>query len=148
MAEAAVETGTAHDPVPAAAQSSVPHDPDDDTLAVLGWGALGVGVAAAAGAVAAWRVREGHAARWNDDSRCLVPGTGTREEQCAGEREAVSTAETWSVALLSLAGGAVVASALLLIIGGQSDPEERARTKPLGCSGGPGEAGVACEVRF
>lgn len=58
----------------------------------LTWALVGASGAAAASSLGAFIFREIHAARWNDNSRCLEVER-TRAEVCGGERDKVSTAE-------------------------------------------------------
>jgi hypothetical protein len=121
-------------------------DGGTDVLTVLGWTALVTAAAAFAGAVVAWRIREGDASRYNDDAGCYATPGLTRDEQCPGLRDAVDQAELVSIAALA-AGGALTALGVLLLV--LADGEPSAEQVGLDCApGGPGDAGVACRWRF
>lgn len=118
----------------------------------VGWTLASAGAASAVTAGVAFAVRERQASQWNDDSRCVVAGGGTREQQCGGDYGDARLAErigiTASVGAV-LFGGAAVAH--FLTAGDRSeDSAAGARSASAGfratCT--PGWLGVACEGRF
>jgi len=123
--------------------SEEPARDDHTTTRILAWTSLGAAVVAAGTAVIAWRVREQHANEWNNDASCLVPGGGTREEQCADARDAADTAQTISTIGLVGAGLFGLGSALLFVLAGTDDREEVGGAG-LTCGGGPGDVGLSC----
>jgi hypothetical protein len=103
--------------------------------------ALFGGAAIAAGfAIWQWAERESAVDAWNSDA-CLEGG-GTREENCAGHKNAYESAQAWAWVAggtaLALSAGAVT---LLLLSPGDEPSETGAR-----CS--PGALAVNCRVRF
>ncbi len=95
----------------------------------LPWG-LGVasGVAAATG-LSAWVIREQHAERYNDDTRCYNVVGQTRDELCGSEREAAGTAQTVAV-VSGVTAVLMAAGAVFVGVGGGSAPAAAAAGKP------------------
>jgi hypothetical protein len=106
----------------------------------VGWTALGLGAASLIGGFVAWRVREGHAETWNSDA-CLRDGR-TRDENCADERAAGSSAETWSIVGVAAGGVLAVGGAALLLVAPSSS------STALRCAPGGASPSVQCAVRF
>jgi hypothetical protein len=114
---------------------AMPDGVDDGGGAWLTWTLASAAGLAAATSIGAIVFREVHAARWNDNSRCLV-GDRTRVEVCGDERDKANAAGT--VALVSgvLAGVFATGAALNAFGVFESDAP-------------PGQAGLhACRVGF
>jgi hypothetical protein len=118
----------------------------------VGWTLAGAGAASAVTAVVAFAVREGQASQWNDDSRCVLPGGRTREQECGGDYGDAKLAErigiTASVGAVVF-GGAAVAH----FLAARSRDEQNARSATssdaswaASCS--PGFLGISCEGQF
>lgn len=130
---------------PGRAVASLPDGVDDAGEASwLAWafaGAAGLAGATTAGAII---IREQHADRWNDDSRCLEVAR-SREQICGDERDKVNTAE--SVALVSGTLTGVFALGAVLTAAGVFDVEAPAHEVGLrGC--GVSFSGAACFGTF
>lgn len=110
------------------------------TLRTLAWVATGGAVLFLGGGVAAMLVRDGAAARWNDDARCLGNGR-TREQNCGSERELVGTADSLMIAGY-VAGGVLALSAVVAFA---TAPHARAESR-VSLDVGPG--GVSVRGRF
>ena len=115
----------------------------------VAWTLAGAGAASALTAGIAFVVREQQAAEWNDDSRCVVPGGGTREQQCGSDygdarmAERIGTAATIGALLF---GGAAIAHFTLIDSRGRSDENGTTATIETRC--GAGWLGVSCEGTF
>jgi len=103
--------------------------------------ALGAAGALAVGGAVAWKVRQDDAAVWNDDSRCLVAGAGSRGQQCGGYQTGANVASVLAVsAFTAAAAGAAIGAWLLWPVrpdGGRS---------ASWCA--PRALGVACGASF
>jgi hypothetical protein len=82
------------------------------TRRAFAWGALGAAGAFLGGAIAAQIVREGNAARYNDDGRCLY-GNLSRDERCGVYRGHAESAQGLANIGYVAAGAFGVASAIL-----------------------------------
>lgn len=113
----------------------------------VAWSLAGVGAASALTATVAFVVREQQAAQWNDDSRCVVPGGGTREQQCGGDYGDARLAErigtTATIGALLFGGAAIAHFTLIGPAGGAQDTQATLETR---C--GAGWLGVSCEGTF
>jgi len=114
----------------------------------VAWSLAGAGAASALTAGIAFVVREQQAAEWNDDGRCVVPGGGTREQQCGSDYGDARLAErigaTAAVGAL-LFGGAAIAHFTLI---GPRDSETNDAAATLETHCGAGWLGVSCEGTF
>jgi hypothetical protein len=107
-----------------------------------GYVALGGAGALTVGGVVAWRVREDNVAVWNDDSRCLRPGSGeTRGQQCGGYETAANVA--LGVEIAAYAAAAVSAGAGLWLLW----PRRRPAPQSIACAPALGVA-ISCGGRF
>jgi len=115
----------------------------------VAWSLAGVGAASALTAGIAFVVREQQAAEWNDDGRCVVPGGGTREQQCGGDygdaRMAERIGATAAVGAL-LFGGAAIAH--FTLIGPPGARQTRGAEATLETRCGAGWLGVSCKGTF
>lgn len=116
----------------------------------VGWTLAGAGAASALTAGIAFSVREQQASEWNDDSRCVRPGAGTREQQCGSDYGDARLAERIGISAsigALLFGGAAAAHFLMR-------PDDEAPERFEGASTSwnasctPGWLGVSCEGRF
>jgi hypothetical protein len=114
------------------------------TPAWLPWTLAGLGGAAAVTAGVALVVREGHAQRWNDDTRCWNVVGETRAERCGDERDSARRAQT-----VATIGGI---SAVLLGVGAAVFGLAGADTEPDTAAGLSGcvlsASGASCSGRF
>jgi hypothetical protein len=118
----------------------------------VGWTLAGASAASAVTAGIAFAIREEQAAQWNDDSRCVLPGGRTREQECGGDYGDARLAErigiTASVGAI-LFGGAAAVHFLTA-----RSADEQAASSSDGSDAGwnatctPGFMGVVCEGRF
>jgi hypothetical protein len=112
----------------------------------LPWTLFGLGAAATASTLVAFRLREQHATRWNG-AACIRPGL-TRGSVCPDERDAIRTWDT--VLALSgvsaglLFGGAVLSRSLQGSPARSGAGRERAGVSECGVSWGQ----VSCSGRF
>jgi PEGA domain-containing protein/tetratricopeptide repeat protein len=110
----------------------------------LTWALAGTSAALLTTSVVAFALREGHAARWNDDGQCTPLGGRSRAQNCGAERDAAQRAETVGV-VTGIAGltfaGAALAQRLVLVDG-------RLREAPPANEGRPAEhqASARCGV--
>lgn len=115
----------------------------------VAWSLAGAGAASALTAGIAFVVREQQASQWNDDGRCVVPGGGTREQQCGSDygdaRMAERIGATAAVGAL-LFGGAAIAHFTLIAPPGAGRTPGAEATLETRC--GPGWLGVSCEGTF
>lgn len=111
---------------------------------VLAWVTVGGAALALGSGLAAMAIRDAAAENWNDDSRCLVNGR-TREQNCAGERDTVSTANGLMIAGFAV-GGAFAVGATVLFLASPSSSRERRVSVSFDL--GPGRAGVGLSARF
>jgi len=115
----------------------------------VGWTLAGVGVASALTAGVAFVAREQQASQWNDDSRCVLPNGGTREQQCGGDygdaRMAERIGTTAAVGAL-LFGGAAVAH--FTLFGSRDNSESSSARATLDADCAPGWLGVSCKGTF
>jgi hypothetical protein len=115
----------------------------------VAWSLAGVGAASALTSGIAFVVREQQAAQWNDDGRCVVPGGGTREQQCGSDygdaRLAGRIGATAAVGAL-LFGGAAIAHFTLIDSSGAGQTRGAEATLETRC--GPGWLGISCEGTF
>ena len=115
----------------------------------VAWSLAGAGAASALTAGIAFVVREQQASQWNDDGRCVVPGGGTREQQCGSDygdaRMAERIGATAAVGAL-LFGGAAIAH--FTLIGPPGAGRARGAEATLETRCGPGWLGVSCEGTF
>ena len=119
----------------------------------VGWSLAGASAASAVTAGIAFAVREQQAAQWNDDSRCVVPGGGTREQECGSDYGDARLAER--VGITATVGALVFggAAAVHFLTTGSDDEDVRTSDvdgSDLGwqASCAPGWLGIACEGRF
>jgi hypothetical protein len=98
-------------PVPVAALADVKAKPRS-----LAGGYAGMGVATlfVAGGVVAWGIHEDAAAVWNDNSRCLRPGEGTRGAQCGQYQSAANVSLGVEIGAFLAAAGTAAAGVWLL----------------------------------
>jgi hypothetical protein len=89
----------------------------------VAWIALAGGATLLGSAVVAHLIRESNAAEYNDDGKCLRPGT-TRDENCGHFRDAVTLTETLAV-VGYVAGGAALAVGAVLLTVSPSQPAAR-----------------------
>jgi hypothetical protein len=80
----------------------------------VAWGALGAAGALLGGALAAQAVREQNVARYNDDSRCLIPPL-SRNERCGSYLGSADTAARLANIGYIGAGALTVAAAVLFV---------------------------------
>ncbi|MBI5517843.1 MAG: hypothetical protein HY909_28990 [Deltaproteobacteria bacterium] len=111
----------------------------------LGWAGVASGVTLVGGGGVLLLVGDAFAARWNDDSVCLPPGS-YRQDVCDGEREAAETLRPLGGVLLGLGGAVALAGTLLLLL--PAAPRERRATTALRCGPGVGGAQLFCEGTF
>ena len=121
----------------------------------VGWTLAGAGAASALTAGIAFAVREQQAAQWNDDSRCVVPGGRTREQECGSDYADAKLAQrigiTAGIGALLFGGAAAVH---FLTTGSSSDVGNDAPINTdsaesrFDASCTPGWLGVSCEGRF
>ena len=115
----------------------------------VAWSLAGAGAASALTATVAVVVREQQAAHWNDDGRCVVPGGGTREQQCGSDygdarlAERIGTTATIGALLF---GGAAIAH--FTLIGPEGAGQKRGAEATLETRCGAGWLGVSCEGTF
>ena len=109
--------------------------------ATAGYAALGIAGALAIGGIVAWKVRQDDAAVWNDDSRCLVPGQGTRGQQCGSYASGANAG-------LALEIGAFAAAATSGGIGAWLLWPVRRDGKAAAWCAPSGAAGLTCGGRF
>jgi hypothetical protein len=121
----------------------------------VAWSLAGVGAASALTAGIAFVVREQQASQWNDDGRCVVPGGGTREQQCGSDYGDARLAErigaTATVSAL-LFGGAAIAHFTLIDSrrgnGSRDATTSGGEEATLETHCGAGWLGVSCEGTF
>jgi len=125
---------------PSAVPSSVatpPTDAEPHTRALIGgYVALGSAAALAIGGVVAWTVRQNAVGTWNDDTRCLRPGGGTRAQQCGAYQDTANVAFGLEIGAFSAAVGA-----WLLLRGAPAATSTAAWCRP-------GLLGLACGGEF
>lgn len=119
----------------------------------VGWSLAGASAASAVTAGIAFAIREQQAAEWNDDSRCVVRGGGTREQECGSDYGDARLAER--VGITATVGALVFggAAAVHFLTTGSDDEDVRTSDvdgSDLGwqASCAPGWLGIACEGRF
>ena len=118
----------------------------------VGWTLAGGSAAAALTASVAFVAREHSASRWNDDSRCVVAGGGTREQRCGGDyadaRLAQSIGIGAGVTALILGGAAAAHFLSLSPDDAGPRPGTTRASSALEATCSPGWLGVSCEGRF
>jgi hypothetical protein len=115
----------------------------------VAWSLAGAGAASALTATVAFIVREQQAAQWNDDGRCVVPGGGTREQQCGsnyGDARLAERIGTTAAVGALLFGGAAIAH--FTLIGPSGAGQTRGAEATLETRCGAGWLGVSCEGTF
>lgn len=116
----------------------------------VGWSLAGASAASLVTAGIAFSIREQQASQWNDDSRCVLPGGRTREQQCGSDLGDARLAER--IGITASIGAAVFAGAAALQFLTSSDDEtpEQSESASSGwnASCAPGWLGVSCEGRF
>jgi|SRR5580704_10508384 hypothetical protein len=123
---------------PSAPPVDAPSHPHSRVGAYL---ALGSAAALAIGGVVAWTVRQNAVGIWNDRTRCLQPGAGTRQSQCGVYRDTANVAEGIEIGAFSLAAVSAGAGAWLLWRPGHSSTAAAAW-----CA--PGALTVTCGAAF
>jgi len=112
----------------------------------LGWVSIGAAVVSGAVTVVAWRVREGAAADFNDESCLSMAEAGdTREEVCRNSLDTVHSAET-AMLVSGIAAGVFVGVAAVLFVLDANQPGIASAARH--CGAGPGDVGVACGFTF
>jgi hypothetical protein len=91
---------------------------DQSTVRIVGWAALGLGVAAGAVAVGSALTSEAHVARYNDDPRCSNP---VKPSACTDDR---TLANTWQTVAIASGIGAVLllGTGLVLLLSAHASP--------------------------
>lgn len=125
---------------PSSSLSASPADaPSQSHTPVGAYIALGSAAALAIGGVVAWMVRQNAVGIWNDDTRCLQPGAGTRAQQCGAYQDTANVAEGIEIGAFSLAAVSAGIGAWLLWHPGHSSPAAAAWCAPgaftLTCGG-------------
>lgn len=145
-AEASRSTPVGAAPAPVEPPARVSSNgPPSATARIGAWVTGGVALAVLGGAAAAWVVREGAVARFNDNARCLRDNGMTRAQNCADDRATVDTATALGWTGIAVGGALVAISAVLFV----SAPRgERAVARWLRCGVGPGTVGAACGGTF
>ncbi|MEZ4408847.1 MAG: PEGA domain-containing protein [Polyangiales bacterium] len=121
-----------------------PVDGGASVTRVLAWVTVGGAALALGSGFAAMAVRDAAAENWNDDARCLVNGR-TREQNCASERDTVSTANGLMIAGFAV-GGAFAVGATVLFLASPSSSRERPVRVTFDL--GPGRAGLGLSASF
>lgn len=103
--------------------------------------ALGSAAALAIGGVVAWVVRQNAAGMWNDNTRCLQPGAGTRGQQCGAYQDTANVAEGIEIGAFSVAAMSAGIGVWLLLHPDHSSPAAAAW-----CA--PGALTIACGGAF
>jgi hypothetical protein len=124
---------------PASLRASPEDAPARSIPPVAAYVALGSAAALALGGVVAWTVRQNAVGVWNDDTRCLQPGAGSRQAQCGAFHETATVAEGLEIGAFSLAAVGTGIGAWLLWRAGRSSPAAAAWCRPgmlaLACGG-------------
>jgi hypothetical protein len=118
----------------------------------IGGVGIGIGVLLLATGGIAVGVREGAAAQWNDDMRCLNPAMpgNTREQNCGSQLSTINNMDVLA-GVGFVAGGLFVLGGVVIIAAaprGGARAEQPPRPAFLGCGPGPGALGVGCALRF
>lgn len=111
---------------------------------VLGFMAGGLALAAFAGGIAGWALREHYVGQWNDDSLCLDYQGHTRAQTCGDLRRLADQAQILEIVGFVL-GGVLAGSAAALLIPAYRDSGRTDRVRLLP---GPGQLGLALTVSF
>lgn len=107
----------------------------------LGWSLAALSAGSAAATIAAWQVRESHAEKWNNDSRCLAEGR-SREDVCGSTLDDGEDAET--LMLIGLAATSVFAGgAIYRLVWSSPSSEQSAALHEVSCGLGPMSLGCA-----
>jgi hypothetical protein len=106
-----------------------------------GYIALGSAAALAIGGIVAWTVRQNAVGIWNDDTRCLRPGGGTRSQQCGAYQDTANVAFGLEIGAFSAAVVSAGVGAWLLLRGAPATASTAAW-----CS--PGLLGLTCGGEF
>jgi hypothetical protein len=116
----------------------------------VGWTLAGASAASAVTAGVAFAVREQQASEWNDDSRCVLPGGRTREQQCGSDYGDARLAER--VGITAGIGALVFGGAAAVHFLTRSDDEAPEPIEGGGAAWNasctPAGLGVSCEGRF
>ncbi len=108
---------------------------------VAGYVTLGAAGVLAIGGVVAWTVRESAVSTWNDDSRCLKPGSGSRQQQCGTYQDTANVALGLEIGAFALS--AVGAGVGIWLLWPASSPSTGSSAW---CA--PGVTGVLCGGAF
>lgn len=141
-------------PATAAPSASASSTPSDATRpwyerTWVTWALAGTSAALLTTSAVSFALREGHAARWNDDNACTPLGGGTRAANCSAERDAASRAQTIGIVSATLgltAAGAALAQRLVLVEGRERQATEQRAASITQC--GVGWLTLSCKGEF
>jgi hypothetical protein len=139
--ESVVLVASAPGPSTAVAATVVSSDPVAVRRAV-GWAAIVVGGALAAGGVTALAVGAQHLAQYNDDARCFIPPL-TRDQRCGADRGVVEATNVGAVVSLSAAGLAVATGIVLVAMAPSRPGANVGAINAVACGAGPWSLGCS-----